>query len=134
MTPCFVKILRLLKCYPTNGIPIIISFVLNNLLNGQIRMNEYLFYFFKPKYKRPFIELNGKEYPDSNLIMEMLSKKFDVNPDSILQNGSPEAVLSHSIQVMIEHHTVFHGFYWRYCLHQYEFFSLMRGVKYSINY
>lgn len=40
----------------------------------------------KPGKKRqsPYIELNGVQYPDSNLIIDMLKQKFHVNPDKDL--------------------------------------------------
>lgn len=61
----------------------------------------------------PYIELNGEEIPDSNIIIEKLSQKFDQHlSDQHLSDQ--QMALAHALTIMVEHHTTQIGFYWRY--------------------
>ncbi|TRY79376.1 hypothetical protein TCAL_09824 [Tigriopus californicus] len=64
------------------------------------------------KGQTPFIELNGTEIPDSNLIMKHLTREFDLQPEGAY---SPrDLAMAHSTRIMVENHLAFIGFYWRY--------------------
>ena len=58
----------------------------------------------------PYIELNGEEIPDSNVILDKLEEYFEVER---VENDREEAV-AHAVTVMLENHTAKAGFYWRY--------------------
>lgn len=74
-----------------------------------------------PKVRQiPYIELNGDEVPDSNLIIESLTQKFGGLPAD-RQLTSTQAATGHCLSVMLEHHTAQIGFYWRYGHHNDEF-------------
>lgn len=72
---------------------------------------------FGSKGQIPCIELNGKEIPDSNVILDKLEKHFKV-PE--IHNASKKSV-AHAVTVMLENHTAKIGFYWRYGHHMKEF-------------
>lgn len=77
----------------------------------------------------PFIEMNGKQIPDSNLAIEFLKTYFkDANP-KVLQIDSgltPEqSGIAHTTKMMMENHTCLAGFYYRYVLNMPEFFLKM---------
>ena len=63
----------------------------------------------------PYIELNGVQYSDSNLIIEMLRKKFEVDVDSELSDE--EEAMTRAATGMVECFTAQTGFYYRYGLH-----------------
>ena len=63
----------------------------------------------------PYIELNGEQYSDSNLIIEMLRKKFEVDVDSELSDE--EGAMTRAATGMVECFTAQTGFYYRYGLH-----------------
>lgn len=71
----------------------------------------------KMKYKSkkgllPFVELNGKEINDSDLIIKELSEKFGKNLDDGL---TPEQrVTSHAFESMLNNHTSWVVRWWRY--------------------
>ena len=80
----------------------------------------------------PYIELNGEQFSDSNLIIEMLRKKFEVEMDTEL---SPEQeAMTRAATGMVESFTAQTGFYYRYALHMevgdkyYLFFSLFMSM------
>jgi len=74
-----------------------------------------------PKVRQiPYIELNGENVPDSNMIIARLSDKFKgLQADQ--QLSTQQRAISHAITVMVEHHTAQIGFYWRYGHHNAEF-------------
>jgi len=90
----------------------------------------------KLKYKSkkgllPFIELNGKEIADSDLIIKELSEKFEKNLDEGL---TPEQrVTSHAFESMLNNHTSWVVRWWRYNNAQ-EFLETAKlDVKQAIN-
>ena len=80
----------------------------------------------------PYIELNGEQFSDSNLIIEMLQKKFEVEMDTELSAG--EEAMTRAATGMVESFTAQTGFYYRYGLHmevgdkEYLFFSLFMSM------
>ena len=68
----------------------------------------------------PYIEFNGEEIPDSNIIIETLSQKFDQHL-SDRHLSDQQMALAHALTIMVEHHTAQIGFYWRYGHHNTEF-------------
>lgn len=71
----------------------------------------------KMKYKSkkgqlPFIELNGKEIADSDLIIKELSEKFEKNLDDGLT--AEQRVTSHALESMLNNHTGWVSRWWRY--------------------
>ena len=63
----------------------------------------------------PYIELNGEQFSDSNLIIEMLRKKFEVEMDTEL--SAEEEAMTRAATGMVESFTAQTGFYYRYGLH-----------------
>ncbi len=55
-----------------------------------------------PKGKTPWITLNGKDYADSQLCMEMLASKFQKDFSSHLTDE--ERAIARSFQIMAEEH------------------------------
>lgn len=83
-------------------------------------------YSLKPgsKGQTPYIEFNGVEIPDTNLIMRFLNEKFPAkNPDASFGEGP--LARAHAVRVMMENHTAFYGFYWRYTRHYTEIMGLV---------
>ena len=71
----------------------------------------------KMKYKSkkgqlPFIELNGKEIADSDLIIKELSEQFEKNLDDGLT--AEQKVTSHAFESMLNNHTSWVVRWWRY--------------------
>ena len=67
----------------------------------------------------PYVELNGEQIPDSNIIIQRLTDHFKTKCDANLTAN--QRSIAHAITVMVEHHTAQIGFYWRYGHHNYEF-------------
>ena len=63
----------------------------------------------------PYIELNGEQFSDSNIIIEMLCKKFEVEMDTEL--SPEEEAMTRAATGMVESFTAQTGFYYRYGLH-----------------
>ena len=58
---------------------------------------------FGRKGQIPYVELNGEQIPDSNVIIKRLAQHFNVQPDESL---TPEQeALGHTVVRMIENHT-----------------------------
>jgi hypothetical protein len=55
-----------------------------------------------PKGKMPWITLNGQEYADSSLCIELLSKKFQKDLSSHLTKE--EKAVARAFQIMTEEH------------------------------
>jgi len=73
-----------------------------------------------PKVRQiPFMELNGEQIPDSNLIMRRLTDVWDIKCDEELTEA--QKALAHTVSQMLEHHTIQIAFYWRYGHHVQEF-------------
>ncbi|XP_023349687.1 failed axon connections [Eurytemora carolleeae] len=67
---------------------------------------------FSKKGQIPYIELNGEEIADSNIIIKTLKSYFNKNPDS--QYSMTDLSLAHSVTSMVENHTALTGFHYRY--------------------
>ena len=65
--------------------------------------NVYTRKFAASSHTIPYIELNGVQVADSNLIMSLLRKHCSVDPDSLL--GSEQVAVSHAVTSMLENHT-----------------------------
>lgn len=74
---------------------------------------------FSKKGQIPYIELNGEQIADSNIIIPKLKQYFNVNPDARLTLA--EHAVSHTITMMLENHTAQAGFHWRYGYNMEEF-------------
>jgi len=74
---------------------------------------------FSKKGQIPYIELNGEQIADSNIIIPKLKEHFDVNPDVGLR--SEENAIGHAVTMMLENNTAVAGFNWRYGYHNGEF-------------
>ena len=71
----------------------------------------------------PYIELNGEQFTDSSLIIQMLEKRFtNIDQELSLEQRS----VSHLATVMVEHFTAQTGFYYRYGLHMREFVTRLQ--------
>ena len=64
------------------------------------------------KGQLPFIELNGEEIADSDIILKELSNKFGKNLDDGLT--AEQKVQSHAFESMLNNHTSWVVRYWRY--------------------
>jgi len=74
---------------------------------------------FSKKGQIPYIELNGEQIADSNIIIPKLKEHFKVDPDESL--SSKDNAISHAITMMLENHTAVAGFHWRYGYNNAEF-------------
>lgn len=79
----------------------------------------------------PFIELNGEEIPDSDVIIRELSKKFDKDLNAGL---TPEQRnQSHAFESMLNNHTAWVVRWWRYSRPE-EFLTVSQlDIKKSLN-
>ena len=58
-----------------------------------------------PKVRQiPYIELNGDNVPDSNMIIAKLTDKF-TGLQADKQLSTQQRAISHALTVMVEHHT-----------------------------
>ena len=78
---------------------------------------------FSSKGQIPYVEFNGEEIADSNIVMERLSGVFDVSCDDGLTDY--ERAVGHTLLTMVENHTSKGGFLWRYGYHNEEFMKKM---------
>jgi len=84
---------------------------------------------FHPKTGQiPYIEINGEQYADSNLIIEMLTEKFNVTLDSSLT--AEQKAVSHAVTSMVENFTAQTGFHYRYGYHMKEFLEELKLGEY----
>jgi len=65
---------------------------------------------FGQKGQIPYVELNGEQIPDSNVIIRRLSKHFDVKCDLT----SCQRAIGHTVITMVENHTIKGVFLYRY--------------------
>ena len=70
---------------------------------------------FSSKGQIPYIELNGEQIPDSNIIIEKLKEKFHVDPEDEIP--AADLAMGHAATVMVENHTAHIGFHYRYGHH-----------------
>lgn len=71
----------------------------------------------------PYIELNGVQIPDSNIIIQDLTQKFNLSLDQGL--SAQDKAISHAVTLMVESNLAQIGFYWRYGHHNEEFTEKM---------
>jgi len=90
-------------------------------LTGIQYTNMYTTTFSKSSRMIPYIELNGKEFVDTSLIIEEFKNIFQVNPDEIL--NSKQRALGHTLKRMVECYTIKYAFYWRYGQMMPEFYE-----------
>lgn len=83
---------------------------------------------FSSKGQIPYIELNGEEIPDSNIIICRLKAHFDVDPDAAC--SPTERAMGHAATGMVEHHLAHVGFYYRYGLNMPCFLRVLRLGEY----
>jgi len=67
----------------------------------------------------PYIELNGEQMSDSNLIIQELEKRGIAKPDENL--SEVQKSVNHLATVTVENHTAIAGFHWRYGYNMPEF-------------
>ncbi len=73
---------------------------------------------FGRKGQSPYIELNGEQIPDSNIIIKTLEDRGIASKDE----PTGQEHTAHMAKVMLENHTTVAGFYWRYGFHMEEFY------------
>jgi len=66
---------------------------------------------FGPKGQIPYVELNGEQIPDSNVIIARLTEHFKITGESLTPS---QDALGHTIVRMVENHTCKGNFLWRY--------------------
>jgi len=66
---------------------------------------------FGQKGQIPYVELNGEQIPDSNVIIQKLTVHFQVPPEEL---SAQQVALGHSVIRMVENHTAQGNFLWRY--------------------
>ena len=72
----------------------------------------------------PYIRLNspdGEEIPDSNVIIDFLRRKYNIDDKEFALLSAEERSVAHAVTRMVEEHTTQIGFYYRYGLHMQEF-------------
>ncbi|KAL7630074.1 UNVERIFIED_CONTAM: hypothetical protein RMT77_019796 [Armadillidium vulgare] len=80
-------------------------------------------YPFGPKGKVPWITLNGKDYADSQLIMEFLGKEFSKDFSNSL--SKEEKAVSRAMQIMAEEHLLWGLAWWRFVVDRCEVMSAL---------
>jgi len=83
---------------------------------------------FSSKGQIPYIELNGEQIPDSNIIIEKLKDKFQVEPDKDISEA--DIAVGHAATVMVENHTAHIGFHYRYGHHMQNFLETLQLEEY----
>jgi len=83
---------------------------------------------FGSKGQIPYIELNGEQIPDSNIIINVLKEKFNVDPDEGVSEG--DLAVGHAATMMLEHHTAHIGFHYRYGHHMQNFLDTLQLAEY----
>jgi len=83
---------------------------------------------FSSKGQIPYIELNGEQIPDSNIIIEKLKEKFQVDPDRDIP--VTDLAMGHAATLMVENHTAHIGFHYRYGHHMENFLETLKLAEY----
>lgn len=79
----------------------------------------------------PFVELNGREIAETDVIVEELSKEFKVDLNSDLT--AEQKVIAHALESMLENHTAWIIKHWRF-KHPQEFLKVSgTDIKKTIN-
>jgi len=86
---------------------------------------------FSKKGQMPYIEFNGEEIPDSNVIIATMKKYFDVDPDKVY--SLRDKSIAHAVVSMVENHTAITGFHYRYGLHMGEFLDFLQMYDFYPN-
>merc|ERR1719378_918078 len=83
---------------------------------------------FGSKGQIPYIELNGEQIPDSNIIINVLKEHFGKDPDQLCT--SSDLAVGHAVTGLVEHHLAHVGFHYRYGLHMTNFLSVLKLGEY----
>merc|ERR1712032_923320 len=83
---------------------------------------------FGSKGQIPYIELNGEEIPDSNMIISRLKDHFGKDPDQSCT--SSDLAVGHAVTGLVEHHLAHVGFHYRSGLHMTNFLSVLKLGEY----
>jgi len=83
---------------------------------------------FGSKGQIPYIELNGEEIPDSNIIISRLKSHFGKDPDDAC--SPQDLAIGHAVTGLVEHHLAHVGFHYRYGLHMPDFLSKLKLGEY----
>lgn len=79
----------------------------------------------------PFVELNGREIAETDVIIEELSKEFKIDLNSDLT--AEQKVIAHALESMLENHTAWIIKHWRF-KHPQEFLKVSgTDIKKTIN-
>ena len=75
---------------------------------------------FGRKGQIPYIELNGEQIPDSNMIINDLESRGIAASDELTET---QKAVAHLATVTVENHTAIAGFHWRYGYNMPEFYQ-----------
>merc|ERR1712086_1130889 len=78
---------------------------------------------FGSKGQIPYVILNGREIPDSNVIIPALKEHFKIDIDQKLT--TQQRAVGHAVMRMLEEHTSQIGFFYRYGLHMPQFYKAL---------
>ena len=76
----------------------------------------------------PFIELNGEQIADSNIIIKELEQKGITQPDKVSED---QKAVNHLAIRTVENHLAWTGFLWRYGFHMSEFYEKLCAPYYG---
>lgn len=74
----------------------------------------------------PFVELNGEQIADSNIIIQTLQKKFDRQDEGL---SAEEQSITRAVAMMIENQTVMSYFYYRYVEDAVKFLATWEFIR-----
>jgi len=83
---------------------------------------------FSSKGQIPYIELNGEQIADSNIVIEKLKEKFQVDPEKDIPET--DVAMAHAATVMVENHTAHIGFHYRYGYNMENFLNTLQLADY----
>jgi len=73
------------------------------------------------KGQSPYVELNGEQIPDSNVIIKEFEKRGITKPDENLDTS--QKAVNHLATVAVENHTCIASLHWRYGFNMPEFYD-----------